>query len=224
MKKKGHIVFCGYTSATEVALKEMQKEIDSRGVIILSEKEVPKIDGVTHLNLDYFNIKNLQNKKVKLSECSVCVIFAEFKEGETSRVVDMHTVLTVYNIRKENPDIHIIAEIINRENTAIINELQCDDIVFKEIIDLNLIVKCVLHPNISPIIYDLLTDRGKTIKETSLAEIGISKENITYRDIRLHGLEQDVTYLGYISGDNETVLTPKNDCIVLPHYRLVYIE
>ena len=52
MKKKGHIVFCGYTSATEVALKEMQKEIDSRGVIILSEKEVPKIDGVTHLNLD----------------------------------------------------------------------------------------------------------------------------------------------------------------------------
>ncbi len=34
----------------------------------------------------------------------------------------------------------------------------------------------ILHPNISPIIYDLLTFKGKKIKETSLAEIDLSIE------------------------------------------------
>ncbi len=224
MKKKGHIIFCGFTSAAEVAIEELHDEIAEKGLIILTQKAVPKIEGVTHLSMDFFNIDNLRSRKVGLNDCSVCVIFSEFKNGQNPRIVDMHTVLTVYNIKKENPDIHIVAEIINRENTAIINDLQCDDIIFKETIDLNLIVKCILHPNISPIIYDLLTFKGKKIKETSLTEIDLPIENVVFKDVRLHGLKNDVTYLGYISGNDKIVLSPENNHIILPHFRLVYIE
>ncbi len=224
MENKGHILFFGFTTSAEAALKEMETEINERGVIILSKNKVPEIPGVTHLALDYFKLRNLRREKVGLKKCSVCVIFAEFKSGETPRIVDMHTVLTVYNIRKENPDIHIIAEIIDRENTTIINDLKCDDIIFKEIVDFNLITGCILHPNISPIIYDLLTVRGKQLKQTTVEEIGLSGENVTYKDIRLHGLEQDVTYLGYIADSGAVQLMPANSEKILPDYRLVYIE
>ncbi len=224
MKKKGHIIFCGYTSATEVAIAELSDEIRKQGIVILSQKEVPPLKGITHLPLDYFNINNLRHKKVKLDECSVCVIFSEFKKGETSKIVDMHTVLTVYNIKKENPDVHVIAEIINRDNTTLINDLHCDDIIFKETIDLYLIVKCILHPNISPIIYDLLTVQGKQIKETSLNETGLSETEVVYRDVRVHGLEKDITFIGYLSGTDQIILSPKNDQPIRPEYRLLYIE
>ncbi len=224
MNNKGHIIFFGFTDSAEAALKEMEAEIEDRGVIILSQNEVPRIPGVKHLPLDYLIVDNLRNKEVGIKDCSVCVIFAEFKKGETLRIVDMHTVLTVYNIRKENPHIQIIAEIIDRENTTIINDLKCNDIIFKEIVDFNLITGCVLHPNISPIIYDLLTVRGKQLKQTTLDEIGLSAQEVTYRDIRLHGLEQDVTYLGYISDTDDIKLMPANSEIIRPDYRLVYIE
>jgi len=202
----------------------METEIIERGLIILSRKKVPDIAGVKHLALDYFNIDTLRSEKVGLKDCSVCVIFAEYKKGETARIVDMHTVLTVYNIRKEAPHIHIVAEILDRDNTTIINDLKCDDIIFKEIIDFNLITECVLHPNISTIIYDLLTVRGKQLKQTTLDEIGLSAEEVTYRDVRVRGLEQDVTYLGYISDSDGVKLMPANSEKMQPDYRLVYIE
>lgn len=224
MKNTGHIIFCGFTASAETALKEMETEINERGVIVLSQKKVPDIPSVKHMALDYLNVDNLRKEKLGLKECSACVIFAEFRKDETPRIVDMHTVLTVYNIRKENPDIHIIAEIIDQENTTIINDLNCDDIIFKETVDFNLITSCVLHPNISPIIYDLLTVHGKQLKQTTLDEIGLSTKEVTYRDIRLWGLEQDVTYLGYISASGRIKLIPANSEKILPDYRLVYIE
>ncbi len=224
MENKGHIIFFGFTASAEAALKEMESEIAERGIIVLSKDKIPDIPGVKHYAMDYFKVRNLRREKVGLKKCSVCVVFAEFKKDETARIVDMHTVLTVYNIRKENPDIHIIAEIIDRENTTIINDLKCDDIIFKEIVDFNLITGCILHPNISPIIYDLLTVRGKQLKQTTLKEIGLSGEDVTYRDVRLQGLEQDVTYLGYIATSGEEQLMPANSEIIPPDSRLIYIE
>lgn len=211
MTESGHIVFCGYTSSAEVALRELAPERRRRGVVVLSEKQVPEMAGVTHLALDYLSIDNLRNERVALDKCAVCVIFAESRGDDMRRIVDMNTVLTVYNVKKENPDIHVIAEITDRENTSIVNDLNCDDVVFKETLDFSVITSCILHPNISPIIYDLLTAQGKQLKQATLAEIGLTGSDITYRDVRCRGLEQDVTYLGYISCGGKIVLTPPND-------------
>ncbi len=224
MENKGHIIFFGFTASAEAALKEMETEIAERGVIVLSKNKIPDIPGVKHFAMDYFKVRNLRREKVGLKKCSVCVVFAEFTKDETPRIVDMHTVLTVYNIRKENPDIHIIAEIIDRENTTIINDLKCDDIIFKEIVDFNLITGCILHPNISPIIYDLLTVRGNQLKQTTLGEIGLTAQEVTYQYVRLTGLELDVTYLGYITDSGAVQLMPANSEKILPDHRLVYIE
>jgi len=224
MKKEGPILFCGYNTSAQAALKQMQDDIESRGIIIVSKKEVPVSPGVTHLSLDYLNIENLKSRKVGLHNCSVCVIFAEFTGDESSQTVDMHTVLTVYNIKKEHPEAHVIAEILDRENTTIIHDFHCDDIIFKETIDYNLITSCILHPHISPIIYDLLTVRGKKLKQRSPAEAGVAGDGATFKEVRLKGLEQDVTYLGYISGEGKAELMPSNDTTIRKDYRLVYIE
>jgi len=222
--RKGHILMCGYTQSTQAALAELAGEIATSGVTILSRGPVPEMAGVRHLKLDYLNVDDLRDRRVGLDSCSVCVVFADTtSNGDHPRTVDMHTVLAVYNIKKERPDVPVIAEVVDRENTAIIDELDCNDVIYKETIDSNLITSCILHPNISPIFYDLLTVRGKVLRSTTIGELGMSGE-VTYRDVRLRGLDQDVTYLGYIDPAGPARLMPPNETVMLERYRLVYIE
>ena len=223
--RPGHILFFGYTSSTEAALVELEDEIERYGITILTREKIPETPGVTRLPIDYLNVSLLRDHRVGLDSASACVVFAEARKGGiTEREADMHTVLTVYNIRKERPDVPLIAEIMDRENTSFIDELGCSDVVYKETIDRNLITSCILLPNTSPLFYDLLTVTGKTIKTTSLAKLGMPREGVTYRDVRLHGLANDLTFLGFIDGTLAAELTPPNDTIVRPHYQLVYIE
>ena len=224
MKKNGPILFCGFNPSARAALEELTDECASRGITILSRNNVPDFPGVKHLSIDYLDIDNLRHKKVGLKNCSVCVVFAESRGGESSRTIDMHTVLTVYNIKTEHPNAHVIAEIQDQENMAIISDLFCEDVIYKEAIDYNLIVSCILHPHISPIIYDLLQVRGKKIKETSIAEIGLNGAEVTFRDVRLKGLDMDITFLGVISSQGNPELMPANDAVIPSDCRLVYIE
>lgn len=225
MKHNGRILMCGYTPSTRAALTELTEELSSVGVTILSRYAVPETEGVRHLKLDYLNVEHLRDKRVGLQSCSVCVVFAEdATNGKQPRTIDMRTVLAVYNIKQERPDVPVIAEVIDRENTSFIDELKCDDVIYKETIDSNLITSCILHPNISPIFYDLLTVRGKVLRSTTTEELNMPGPAVTYRDVRLRGLEQDVTYLGYVERSGDVRLMPPNDTVILPHFRLVYIE
>lgn len=226
-RASGHIILCGYTASTRAALSELDAQREEGGVTILSRHDVPQMDGVKHLALDYLNVHHLKDRRVALDSCSAVVVFAEPADpSDAARTVDMRTVLAVYNIRKERPDVPVIAEVVNRENTGFIDELGCSDVVYKETIDANLITSCILHPNISPIFYDLLTVRGKVLRTTTIDELGLptGEAGVSYRDVRLKGIEQDVTYLGYIEPPATARLMPPNDEIIRPEHRLVFID
>ena len=222
---KNHIVFFGYTSAAQVAIEELRLESDQNIFIIITRNKVPRANDIQHYEMDFLNIKNIRDKKLSLNSCKICVVFSEFHENDNARIVDMNTVLTVYNIKKEFPDIHIISEIIDTENTTIINDLNCDDIIYKETLDASLIVNSILHPNISSIFYDLLTNKGKVLNELVLEDtnLGNNKQN-TFKEVRELGLEMDCTFIGYIDSDKKAVLMPKNSEILENDSRLVYIK
>lgn len=222
---KGHILICGYTPSTAAALEELAEEIEASGAVILTKKPVPQMHNVTHLSVDYLVVKDLRDRRVGLQTCSVCVVFAESGgDGVHPRTADMHTVLAVYNIKKERADVPVIAEVVDRENTSFIESLGCADVIYKETIDANLITSCILHPNISPLFYDLLTVRGKVLRSTTTAELGLPSDGTTYRDVRMDGLYRDVTYLGFLDPNGAVRLMPPNSTAVCPACRLVYIE
>jgi voltage-gated potassium channel len=223
MTSPGPILFCGYNASAEAALKEIGEEVRARGVTVVTRNQVPDFPGVRHVAMDFLSLSNLRSKKVALKDASVCVIFSESRRHESSRTVDMHTILTVYNVKSENPGLPVIAEIIDQSNTEIIRDFNCDDVIYKESIDYSLITTCILHPKISPIVYDLLSESGKTMKQRTLAEAGFGESIVTFRDIRMRGMEVNITYLGCIGPGGEAMLMPSNDTEVLENYRLVYI-
>lgn len=222
---KNHIVFFGYTSAAQAAIDELRLGSDQNNFIIVTKNEVPRANDIQHYEMDFLNIKNIRDKKLSLNNCKICVVFSEYRENDNARIVDMNTVLTVYNIKKEFPDIHIISEIIDTDNTTIINDLHCDDIIYKETLDASLIVNSILHPNISSIFYDLLTNKGKVLNEIILKDtILINNKKNSFKEVRELGLEMDCTFIGYIGSNKKAVLMPKNSEILENDSRLVYIE
>ena len=91
--------------------------------------------------------------------------------------------------------------------------------------DASLIVNSILHPNISSIFYDLLTNKGKVLNKIVLNEtILINNQKNSFKEVRELGLEMDCTFIGYISSDKKTVLMPKNSEILENDSRLIYIE
>ena len=69
-----------------------------------------------------------------------------------------------------------------------------------------------------------LSVRGKKLKQGTLALAGFTSDEVIFKDVRLKGLEQDVTYLGYISSNGKTELMPSNSTRIQKDDKLVFIE
>lgn len=219
---KNHIVLCGFSPCSVKVISELLalKNIDN--IILVTEKENPDISGIIYYHGDYSDIKVLQ--KVNVKDAKMCIVFSEMNEHDTIKSVDLRTVLTVFNIEQENSNVHTIAEIINQENGEIIKDkVMGDEIIFKETIDANLICNCVRHPYVSPLIYDLLNIDHRSLEECRLADFKI-KSDCTYKELKLKLIDEDVTLLGIIRGDNTAELAPKNDTIILTSDRLMFLK
>ena len=119
---------------------------------------------------------------------------------------------------------HTIAEIINEKNAEIIKEkINGDEIIFKETIDAHLIVNCIRHPYISPMLYDLLNLDDRIIKEKQLKDLGFTK-NTTFKELKQYQIEKDIVIIGYIDTENTAFLAPQNAAVITTDDRLIYVE
>ncbi|MGI5076084.1 hypothetical protein E4N71_11800 [Treponema vincentii] len=219
-----HIVLCGYTSSSKKVIEELlsNKRFYSKKIVLITEHGNPNLNGIIYVNGDYSDIDVL--RQVNIKDAVLAVIFSEYKEHETIKNVDMRTVLTVYNIERENPAVHTVAEIINEKNSEIIKEkIKGDEIIFKETIDAHLIVNCIRHPYISPMLYDLLNLDNRIIKEKRLKDFGFT-ESATFKELKQYQIEKAIVIIGYIDTENTAFLAPQNTTIIAADDRLIYVE
>jgi hypothetical protein len=227
MGLKNHIIFFGYSSSSNDVAKEIidfNEEIDEeRKVVIVSASEdVLEIPGILHVKMDYFDSAVLKEKSLCVQDAYACIVFSENLFNDLSSAIDIKTILTVYNIKKQFPDTYVLAEIIDRGNTGIINNTGCDAVIYKEEIDAELIINCIKYPMISKMIYELLSYEGKKLLETTLDEIGFTSET-TIKQIKIYGLEKDITFIGYINKEKESILAPSNETIISNDDILIYL-
>jgi Trk K+ transport system NAD-binding subunit len=136
----------------------------------------------------------------------------------------MRTLFTLYKVKREFPGLHTVVEVIDPTRMAMVKaNLRADEIILKEIIDGNLIARCIRTPGISSLIYELINLEGKVIQETNLDELGIADAS-AYRDVILHGIENDKTFIGFIRGkENLSQLSPAKATVIRNDDRLIYI-
>jgi voltage-gated potassium channel len=220
---RDHIVLCGLTRGTREVVKALLEEKSNRnGIVLITLKDDPDINGVIYIHGDYSDMEIL--KKANISHATRCIIFAERKNDEDRGTTDMRTILTVFHIESEYPHVHTIAEINNSENAKIIeSKIQGDEILLKEVIDAKIIENCIKIPNISYLINDLIGLKDKNIQLKKVATLN-NNIKMTFKHARIWGVENDCTVLGIIKGSSKPLLSPPNDQYLDETDDIIYIQ
>lgn len=205
-----HIVFCGWSSTALSVFEELKsRNYQDKPMVLISQTPNPNIPGVTYINGDFADEAIL--KKAGIDRSSTCVVFATSGPNDTEQKIDLRSILTVYQIRRLNPDTHLIVEIVRKENAEIIKErMQGDEIIFKEDIDTAVTASAIRHPFISRFLYELLDGKGKVIKDITVRKAGLGKsEPVLFEKVLRYGIEKNITVLGFISlKDEKAYLAP----------------
>ncbi|MGV7106433.1 ion transporter [Flavobacterium sp. U410] len=224
IKLENHIVICGYTKSSQNVIEDLLQDKNNinRIVLITRKKVQDDIHGVIYVNDDYTELDTLL--KVNIAKAKFAIVFAEPKEHDTIKDVDLRTVMTIFNIEKEAPNVHTIAEINDERNAEIIKDkIEGDEILYKELIDSKIISSCINHKHLSNMFYELFgTEKSKRLFETDLETILLEGE-ANVKNIKFYFIDKNATFLGYIDEQNKSFLSPKNDVILNNSHRLIYI-
>ncbi len=226
IRSSDHIIICGYSSIVKSIAAEILNEDDEISIILVSSRENPDIPGIIYVNADWTDLKCLE--QVNIEKAKACIIISEDhtdKENTLDHdVIDMRTLFTLYKIKQKYPDIHTVAEVINPDRLDMIKtNIEGDEIVLKEVIDGNLIANCIKIPGVSLLINELLNREGNVIQETTLSKLGLA-DRCLYRDVITHGIETDINYIGYISGEeNIAKLSPSKHETIKDSDRLIFL-
>jgi len=225
IKLENHIVLCGYTKSSQNVIEDLLKDKSNiNNIVLISQKKIEDdLNGVIYVNADFTELKSLTD--VNIDKAKFAIVFAESKEHDSSRDIDLRTVITIYHIETINPEVHTIAEINDEENAEIIKDkIQGDEILYKEKIDSRIILNCIKHKNISPMIYELFGESNKErLAESNLEQLKLNPP-VSVKEVKSFFNNQDATFLGFINDKNESFLSPKNDINVENSHRLIYIK
>jgi voltage-gated potassium channel len=226
IRTSDHVIICGCSRVTRYIVEGLTQEQAVSKILIVTEKPNPEIPGVIYVNADWTDINIL--KHLSVDQAVAVVLTAENFDSEREDynfdIVDMRVLFTLYKIKTTYPQVHTVSELINPEHMPMMKtNLQGDEIILKEIIDGNLIAHCIKIPLVSSLIYELLDLEGKILRETSLEDLDLG-DSCLYREVILHGIEHDFTFIGYIRGtENLSQLSPSKNDTILASDRLIYI-
>lgn len=222
LKIKNHIVICGYTKSSQNVIEDLLKDKKNYNKIVLvTTKPIQDTSGLIYVNADFTDYKTLE--LVKIKNAKFAIVFAESKVHDTIRDVDLRTVMTIFNIEKEAPQVHTIAEINDHMNAEIIKDkIEGDEILYKELIDSKIITACIDNPNISNLFYELFGNKKDRIKSIRLNDLNLGS-NIIVKKLKLFFMERNETFLGVIDADNHSILSPSNHMRIDNSFRLIYL-
>ena len=220
---KNHIVICGYTKSSRNVIDDLLKDVKNyNNIVLISGKEVEEISGVIYVNADFTDYSALI--KVNIKQAKFAVVFSEAREHDTIRDTDLRTVMTVFHIEKEAPNVHTIAEINDEINAEIIKDkMKGDEILYKELIDSKIITACINNPNISDMFYNLFGNDNDRIKTINFEDLKMSKGTLV-KQIKLYFIERNETFLGLMDSDLNSIISPKNNLEVDASYKVIYLS
>ena len=220
---ENHIVICGYTKSSKNVIDDLLKDIKNyNNIVLISCKEVEEISGVIYINADFTDYSAL--RKVNIKSAKFAIVFAESKEHDTIRDIDLRTVMTIFHIEKEAPTVHTIAEINDEINAEIIKDkMKGDEILYKELIDSKIITTCINNPNISDMFYNLFGNDNDRIKTIGFSNLEMDSETVV-KQIKLFFVERGEIFLGLIDKDKQSIISPKNDLVVDDSYKVIYLS
>jgi len=149
--EKKHIVLCNYNESTKKVLERIK--YDGIDIVILNENEIKGDNEYTFIKGSFLRENDLIRAGIK--KASSVIIFSR-AEDKDQMAMDAENILSAMIIRKLNPEIRIIGEILNPDSREHASSFM-DDIIIKGDVSSMLIYSSIMIPGIPEFINDLLT-------------------------------------------------------------------
>jgi len=188
----------------------------------ITKKDI-QVDGVITLKGDFTDKDILNN--VHLGKARICIVFAEQRDSEDDKTIDMRSIMTAFLIEYDYPELHTIVELNNKENATTVNDkVRVNEFINKEEIDGKLIAASIKTPNLSKHFKQIYFNEGLgNVKISKISEIFKYSGEITYKKLKELSIEKDFTIIGIISKDTDAVISVKNDDMIKINDSVIYI-
>lgn len=173
-----HIVICGWTSKTEVILKEYRASRSTRSVpiVIISELEhdrigpqIEELPNVFVIHDDFTKLSALE--RAGIATARTCIVLADTTGGRSEQDADARTILASLTVEKVNPDVYTCAELFNRSYGTHLEMGRVNEFVVSEEYGAYVIAQAGMHRGLINVLGELLTYRhGNEFYRTSVPD------------------------------------------------------
>lgn len=165
-----HIIIVGWNKRTSNIVEELTVEVPDKAIVI--------IDDIERLETDYKNLYFIKGKgtedsvleKASTKKASLAIVLADEKSRD-SESADAQSVMVCLAINHINPDLHLVAEVLNEEHVPHFRRAKVDEVFVSSKIGSKLLIRGALYPKVSHAINELLTNcTGSELYEAKLSE------------------------------------------------------
>ncbi len=172
VKEKNHVIICNYDSTgKQVVLDLMEKGYP---IVMLSDTEIKDRE----LDFDYVRGSALNESDLKragIMKCnSVILLASKLTESREASEIDALTIVAGMKIKKINPRVNVIAEILTPESAINAKDAGIDEVVVRGALSSSVISKSVFTPGMSDLLLQILSGKN----DIDIKEIDASQ----YRD------------------------------------------
>ena len=211
-----HLIVCGWNKKTKQVINQLlEEEIEKDQLVLLADLDRnPFIDH----QLVHF-IRGKIDQKEALTRAGVesaraAIILNE--EGDDAR-----TVLTVLTIENLNPDIYTIAEISHKENQVHLINAGVDEIIVKDAINSQLLVRTALYSGTSQVIEQLLSNQSG--RQIYMLTAPPEKVGTRFIDLLIEDKRETGLILIGLKRKGKILTNPTNNEIIQAQDELIYI-
>ncbi|GKX29899.1 potassium channel protein [Vallitalea longa] len=221
IKFKNHIVLIGWNKKSETMLKELIKDSPERKIVIVSEIE--------SLNLPDKNTYFVHGDptvdetllKANVPYADIVIVVADEKLRDKDGMADAKSVLICLAVDKFNSDIHLIAEVLDEENTPHFERANVNDIIVSNQMSSRVMVRSAVYKNVSSVLKELLTNSyGNELYECTAKEDDIG---MSFKELSIKYIDKYNTILVGIANEKVS-LNPDKDRKIKKNDILIYIS
>lgn len=214
---KNHYVICDYSFKAKSIVEELLAHEEFCQIVLVADREDNPLQGQVAFVKGDTSDENIL-KKANVGEAKTVIVLADGNLEE--KLADAQSVLSTLTVRHLNPEVKIIAEVLDHTNHQHFMRAGADDIISSGEILSSLIVRASLYGSGSKAIKELITNSfGNEIYDMKVREEWIGKH---YEDVFNIMHEKKCLLIGFARGD-KIMTNPEGAEILQRDDNLIYI-
>ncbi len=214
MKKfKNHIVICGWNNSAEQLMKELHKNTEKEkwDIVAVTLKPMSEVDAPNVIVKQGDFTKEPVLNDVNVKDAQYVIVVSEELRGISDESIDARSFLVCNLIYNINPDVYMIAQLLNTENEKILKKtVPHIETIISDDITGGLLSSSIVSPGTSRLVNNLISHNQDNIIKVPLNKLKGTFNS--FKDLLAYCRQPAYNWLPLaVEKDGELFVNPKDD-------------